>query len=117
MAFLARNEMGTDVWMVSIKPESEARLMGSSQDIHMIRWVQDLNEIWVSGTWGEDGLGIKRLDQEGGGFEPLDPPVELPPGANFGWFGVDQSGRYAAVTDHRREGDIWVIEAQADGGF
>jgi eukaryotic-like serine/threonine-protein kinase len=117
LAFLGSTELAEDAFIIAADGQGQPMRLTTGRDLNQLRWLTGTGEIWASGEWGDGGLSVRRLDQGGGSSAPLEPPLRLPPGTDFGWFNPDASGRYVAVSEPRLSGDIWVIESQAGKRF
>lgn len=117
LAFLGSADLAEDAFTIAADGRGQPVRLTAGRDLHQIRWIAETGEIWASGSWGDGGLSVRRLSPDGGGSSPLEPPLRLPPGSDFGWFHPDASGRHVVTYEQRRSGDIWVIESQAGERF
>jgi dipeptidyl aminopeptidase/acylaminoacyl peptidase len=117
VAFLGYKELDQGIFVADFPPGENLVRLTAGTGIHLVRWVPGLDEIWASADWDDRGISVRKVDQAGGGTSPLEPPLEISSGANFGWFNTDSSGRFAVLTEIRHVGDIWVIAAQEGQSF
>ncbi len=117
LAFLGSADLEENAFTIAADGRDPPVRLTAGRDLHQIRWIHATGEIWASGAWGDGGLSVRRLDPDGGGDAPLEPPLRLPAGSEFGWFSPDADGRRVVLYDLSLSSDIWVIEAQAGERF
>ena len=112
LAFCARGE----VWLVTATGESAPRQITLGARADRLRWLADLDEIWISGMWDEGCYSLRSLSPEGGEPQPLNPRhgTENPDQEFF--FDVSGDGRILVFTKQHSQARVWLLEA-TEGGF
>jgi Tol biopolymer transport system component len=113
IAFLRVTEEGSDVWLVSSTGGPPRRLTVDSGTLGL-RWIAAGGGLLVAGTWGTEELSLRRVDASSGAVTPLEPRLVLGGlGSDIaGDFDASRDGRFVVFTEEKRQGNIWLLEAE-----
>jgi Tol biopolymer transport system component/predicted Ser/Thr protein kinase len=101
-----------DVWIVPADGRGPGRKITSDAKAETVRWDFADGSLLVSGSWGEDGVSLRRIFPDGGAAAAINPPVSFGPSPGIGTFDVSLDGRFVAFFRENNRGNIWVHEAK-----
>ena len=117
IAFQARSNGCVETWLVAADGGAPPRPLTRGADSYAAVWVPGREEIWASGRWGGTGYEVRRIDPDGGGIAPLDPPLLLDAATEYPLFCTDGGGNLLIYQVEHRKGDVWLLEADEDLRF
>ncbi len=101
-----------EVWIVPADGSRPGRKITSGAAAETVRWDFTDSSLLVSGSWGEDGVSLRRVSPDNGAVTAINPPVSFGPRAGIGTFDVSLDGRFVAFFRENNRGNIWVHEAK-----
>jgi Tol biopolymer transport system component len=110
LAFIALFDDKSEVNVVNVEG-GQASAVTRDSSAYRVRWESD-RMLLVSGLFGARGLSLRRIPAAGGQGQPLDPPVEFGPMAQYGVFDVTPNGHLLVFTREEVRGDLWVMESK-----
>lgn len=112
IAYVGEAEKGPEVWIVPADGKMPGRRITSGANAETVRWDPATGSLFISGSWGEDRVSLRRVSPEGGTIEPIDPPIIFSPGPALGTFDISLDGRFLLFPRENNRGNIWVTEAK-----
>jgi Tol biopolymer transport system component/serine/threonine protein kinase len=106
IAYISKNE----AWIGEVDDPSAARPVTVGARAMGVAWESDGMSLLVSGTWGGDRVGLRRLELATGRTEELQPSIEFGNSEVYGQFDTSADGRIIAHLGNTRRGNIWVAD-------
>jgi Tol biopolymer transport system component len=112
IAFLGYENDQPEAWLVAADGNSPARRLTQGAQAHRIRWHEPTGNLWVSGQWQQDHLGIREVSCVDGKAERIEPPVDFGLFSLQGIFDLSEDGRLVVFCRIEPEGNVWVVETK-----
>ncbi|MCG6927266.1 MAG: serine/threonine-protein kinase [Acidobacteria bacterium] len=116
VAYVAPVEGVNEVWLQALDGEREARPLTTGAGALDLRWPHDGGGLVVQGLWGRSVPSLRTVDPATGQATPLALEVAEGPTSEIADFDVSPGGRWLAVVEVDRRGDVWLLEA-SKGSF
>lgn len=103
-----------EVWVVPSDGSAPARQVTNGADVRLLRWDYRTGDLIVSGSWGEDRIGLRRVSLETGTPTPYRPPVDFggtKASKAYGFFDISADGKWLVLAREDASGHVWLLRA------
>jgi TolB protein len=104
-----------EIWIVAVA-DGMTRRVTKGAHVSCVRWDTKSGELYVSGTWGERLISLRRVSPATGEAKALD--LELSFGnVATGRFDVSLDGSTLVVQHEEARGDVWMLDAPGGSSY
>ena len=102
----------TDIWVTRVGITScDQTRDGRRRGALSFKWDPTRRSLFVSGSWQEGQVSLRRVDPDTGAITRFDPPVVIGHPSGYPVFDVSScDGRFVALSRNAWAGDIWVAD-------
>jgi TolB protein len=105
-----------EIWLMTIGQRETARRLTEGAGVVDLRWPPGRGLIVALALWGGSVATLRTVDPATGETAPLSPGTAAEPSRVIPDFDVSPDGRWLALVEVERRGDVWLLEA-SDGSF
>ncbi len=116
LAYTTPVEGVDEIWLTTINPNEEARRLTTAAGVIDLRWLADGDRLVALALWGGSVASLRTVDPATGEVAPLPHGEAAAPYVEIPGFDMSPDGRWLALVEVERRGDVWLLEASG-GSF